>query len=43
MGEKLIPGNSGKLAYCDEEKKKTWKQRYERLLNVEFPKWEEDL
>lgn len=43
MREKLIPGNSRKLAYCDGENKKTWKQRYERLLNVEFPRWEEDL
>ena len=37
VGEKCIQDNSGKLAYSDEQKKKTWKQHYERLLNVEFP------
>ena len=43
IGEKCIRDNSGKLAYSNEEKKKTWKQHYERLLNVEFPWSEEDL
>ena len=37
VGEKCIRDDSGKLAYSDEEKKKAWKQHYERLLNVEFP------
>ena len=41
VGEKKIPGNSGRLAYSAE--KKAWKQRYERLLNVELPWWEKDL
>lgn len=43
VGEKLISGNSGKLAYSDGERKKTWKKHYKKLLNVEFPWWEEDL
>ena len=41
VGEKCIRGDSGKLAYSDDEKIKAWKQHYERLLNVEFP-WSED-
>ena len=41
VGEKCIQDDSGKLAYSDEEKKKAWKQHYERLLNVEFP-WSEE-
>ena len=43
VGEKCIRGDSGKLAYSDEEKKKTWKHYYERLPNVEFSCSEEDL
>ena len=43
IGEKCIRDNSGKLAYSNEEKKKTWKQHYERLPNVELPWSEEDL
>ena len=43
VGEKCIQDDSGKLAYSNEEKKKTWKQHYQRLLNVEFPCSEEDL
>ena len=43
VGEKCIQDDSGKLAYSDEEKKKAWKQHYERLLNVEFPWRKEDL
>ena len=43
VGEKCIQNDSGKLAYSDEEKKKAWKQHYERLLNVEFPWRKEDL
>ena len=43
VGGKCMPGDSGKLAYNDEEKKKTCKQHNERLLNVEFPQSEEDL
>ena len=42
VSEKCIQDNSGKLAYSN-EKKKAWKQHYERLLNVEFPWNEEDL
>ena len=37
VGGKCMPGDSGKLAYSNEEKKKTCKQHNERLLNVEFP------
>ena len=43
VSEKCIQDDSGKLAYSDEEKKKGWKQHYERLLNVEFPWSKEDL
>lgn len=43
VGEKSISGNSGKLAYSDGKRKKTWKKHYKELLNVEFPWWEEDL
>ena len=43
VGKKCIRGDSGKLAYSDEEKKKTWKHYYEKLPNVEFSCSEEDL
>ena len=43
VGKKIIWYDSGKLAYSDEEKKKAWKEHYERLLNVELPWSEEDL
>ena len=43
VGKKCIWEDSGKVAYSNEEKKKAWKQRYERLLNVEFPWSKEDL
>ena len=37
-GEKCIWDVNGVLAFNEEgEKKKAWKQHYERLLNVEFP------
>ena len=34
---------SGKKVYSNEEKKKAWKQHYQRLLNIEFPWSKEDL
>ena len=43
VGEKCIRDDDGVLAFNEEEKKKVWKQHYERLLNVEFPWREEDL
>ena len=41
--EKCIQDDNGVLAFNEEDKKKAWKQHYERLLNVEFPWKEEDL
>ena len=38
-----IRDGNGVLAFNDEEKKKAWKQNYERLLNVEISWQEEDL
>ena len=43
VGEKCIRDDDGVLAFNVEDKKKAWKQHYERLLNVEFPWREEDL
>ena len=43
IGEKCIWDNNGVLAFNEEQKKKAWKQHYERLLNVVFPLREEDL
>ena len=43
VAQKCIQYDSGKLAYSNEEKKKAWKQHYERLLNVEFPWSQENL
>ena len=37
VGEKCIRDDNGVLAFNGEEKKKTLKQHYERLLNVKFP------
>ena len=37
VGEKCIRDDDGVLAFNIEDKKKAWKQHYERLLNVEFP------
>ena len=42
IGEKCIRDDDGVLAFNIEDKKKAWKQHYERLLNVEFPWREED-
>ena len=43
VGEKCIRDDDGVLAFNVKDKKKAWKQHYERLLNVEFPWREEDL
>ena len=43
VGEKCIQYENGVLAFNEEDKKKAWKQHYERLLNFEFPWREEDL
>ena len=43
VGEKCIRDDDGVLAFNVEDKKKAWKQHYERPLNVEFPWREEDL
>ena len=43
VGKKCIRDDNSVLAFNEEEKKKAWKQHYERLLNVEFPWREEDL
>ena len=43
VGEKCIRDNNGVLVLNEEEKKKAWKQHYERLLNIEFPRREKDL
>ena len=43
LGEKCIRNDNGVLAFNEEDKKKAWKQHYQRLLNVEFPSREEDL
>ena len=41
--DKCIWDNNGVLAFNEEDKKKAWKQHYERLLNFEFPWRKEDL
>ena len=41
--QKCIWDDNDVLAFNEEDKKKAWKQHYERLLNVEFPWQEEDL
>ena len=43
VGEKCIRDDNGVLAFNEEEKKKAWKQHYERLLNGEFHWREENL
>ena len=43
LAKKCIRDDNGVLAFNEEDKKKAWKQHYERLLNVEFPWREGDL
>ena len=43
VGEKCIRNDNDVLAFNEEDKKKAWKQHYERLLNGELPWREEDL
>lgn len=43
IGEKCIRDDNGNLALSEAEKKKAWKEHYERLLNVEFAWLENDL
>lgn len=43
MAEKCNRSDFGNLVQGDEEKKKAWKQYYERLLHAEFSWCEEDL
>ena len=40
VGEKCVRDDAGNLSFSDEDKRKAWKQHYEKLLNVEFP-WPE--
>ena len=37
VGDKCIRNDDGELSVSDDAKKQTWKEHYERLLNVEFP------
>ena len=37
VGKKCVRDDNDVLAFNEEEQKKTWKEHYERLLNVEFP------
>ena len=41
-GEKCVSDDKGNLTINDEAKLHAWKERYQRLLNVEFP-WERTL
>ena len=43
VGEKCVRDDEGCLSFSDADKKKAWKQHYEKLLNVEFPWSEENL
>ena len=38
IGEKCIRGDDGNLSLDDTSKNLAWKQHYERLLNIEFPR-----
>ena len=40
VGEKCVRDDAGNLSFSDKDKRKAWKQHYEKLLNVEFP-WPE--
>ena len=40
-GEKCVSDDKGNLTVNDEAKLHAWKERYQRLLNVEFP-WEKN-
>ena len=37
VGKKCFWDDNGVIAFNGDDKKKTWKQHYERLLNVEYP------
>lgn len=43
MGECCVRNNQGQISLTDDAKKKAWKEHYNRLLNVEFPWYREDL
>ena len=43
VGKKCIRDDNGVLAFNEEDKKKAWKQLYERFLIVKFPWQEGDL
>ena len=43
MGEKPVKNDAGQLSLDEEAKKEAWREHYERLLNVEFPRNPEDL
>ena len=38
MGEKPVKSDTGQLSLDEDAKKEVWKEHYELLLNVEFPR-----